>query len=103
MKLSCCRDGASTLHSTVERDFQVNGIGKQEAFYRGYLPNDDRSLVPLTVLLSSTLALWLLIYVVTAVAEVRQNAPAWYAAPATFIPPPSAAYSLMGHDVSAPR
>ena len=31
----------------------MNGIGKQAAFYCGYLP-DDRSLVPLTVLLSDT-------------------------------------------------
>ena len=43
-------------------------IGKQAAFYRGCLP-DDRSLVPLTVLLSTTLALWLLVYLVVAVAE----------------------------------
>jgi hypothetical protein len=41
----------------------MNGIGKQAAFYRGYLP-DDRSQIPLTVLLSATLALWLLIYLV---------------------------------------
>jgi len=39
----------------------MTSIGKQAAFYRGYLP-DDRSLVPLTVLLSTTLALWLLVY-----------------------------------------
>ena len=38
----------------------MTSIGKQAAFYRGYLP-DDRSLVPLTVLLSTTLALWLLV------------------------------------------
>ena len=41
----------------------MNGIGKQAAFYRGYLP-DDRSLVPLTVLLSTTVALWLLVYLI---------------------------------------
>jgi hypothetical protein len=40
----------------------MNGIGKQAAFYRGYLP-DDRSLAPVTVLLSATVALWLLLYV----------------------------------------
>jgi hypothetical protein len=44
----------------------MNGIEKHAAFYRGYLP-DDRSLVPLTVLLSATLALWLLVYLVAAV------------------------------------
>jgi hypothetical protein len=47
-------------------------IGKQAAFYRGCLP-DDRSLVPLTVLLSTTLALGLLVYLV-AVAEAHQDA-----------------------------
>jgi hypothetical protein len=48
-------------------------IRKQAAFYRGYLP-DDRSLVPLTVLLSTTLALWLLVYLVAEVAEAHQDA-----------------------------
>jgi hypothetical protein len=48
----------------------MNGIEKQAAFYGGYLP-DDRSLVPLTVLLSTTLALWLLVYLVVAVAEAE--------------------------------
>ena len=47
-------------------------IGKQAAFYRGCLP-DDRSLVPLTVLLSTTLALWLLVYLVVAVAEAHRR------------------------------
>ena len=41
---------------------------RQAAFYRGCLP-DDRSLVPLTVLLSTTLALWLLVYLVVALAN----------------------------------
>ena len=78
----------------------MNGIGKQAAFYRGYLPN-DRSLVPLTVLLSTTLALWLLIYVVAAVAEAHQDASAWRAAPVTFIRDRRATNSLMGRDTSA--
>ena len=51
----------------------MNGIGEQAAFYRDYLP-DERSLVPLTVLLSTTLALWLLVYLVAGVAEARQDA-----------------------------
>jgi hypothetical protein len=51
----------------------MNGIGKQAAFYRGYVP-DDRSLVLLTALLSTTLALWLLVYLVAAVAEAHQDA-----------------------------
>ena len=56
-----------------EGSFPMNGIGKQAAFYRGYLP-DDRSLVPLTVLLSMTLALWLLVYLVAGVVEADQDA-----------------------------
>jgi hypothetical protein len=44
-----------------------------DGFYRGYLP-DDRSQVPLTVLLSTTLALWLLVYLVAAMAEPHQDA-----------------------------
>jgi hypothetical protein len=51
----------------------MNGIGKQAAFYRGFLP-DDRCLVPLTVLLGATLALWLLVYLVAAVVEAHQDA-----------------------------
>ena len=62
----------------------MNGIEKHAAFYRGYLP-DDRSLVPLTVLLSATLALWLLVYLVAAVAEAHQNAGAARVASVTFI------------------
>jgi hypothetical protein len=56
-----------------EGNFPMNGIGKQAAFYRGFLP-DDRCLVPLTVLLSATLALWLLVYLVAAVAEAHHDA-----------------------------
>jgi hypothetical protein len=56
-----------------EGSFPMNGIGKQATFYRGYLP-DDRSLVPLTVLLSTTLALWLLVYLVAGVVEADQDA-----------------------------
>lgn len=58
----------------------MNGIEKQAAFYRGYL-TDERSLVPLTIVLMSVVALWLLIYLVATVAEVRQDAGAWRAAP----------------------
>jgi hypothetical protein len=43
----------------------MNGIGKHAACYRGFLP-DDRCLVPLTVLLWATVALWLLVYLVAA-------------------------------------
>jgi hypothetical protein len=76
----------------------MNGIGKQAAFYRGYLP-DDRCLVPLTVLLSTTLALWLLVYLVAEVAEAHQNARAGRVA-VTFIHNRSAAYSPIARDTS---
>jgi hypothetical protein len=78
----------------------MNGIGKQGAFYRGYLP-DDRSLVPLTVLLSTTLALWLLVYLVAAVAEPRQDAGAGRVASVTFIRDRPAANSPIPRDTSA--
>jgi hypothetical protein len=49
----------------------MNGIGKHAAFYRGYLP-DDRSLFPLTVLLSPTVALWLLVYLIGVAGDAPQ-------------------------------
>jgi hypothetical protein len=75
-------------------------IGRQAAFYRGYLP-DDRSLVPLTVLLSTTLALWLLVYLVAAVADVHQDAGAGRVAAVTFIHNRPAAYSPIARDTCA--
>lgn len=50
----------------------MNGIARQAEFYRGYLP-DDRSLLPLTVLLSTAVALWLLIYLVGVVSGAAQG------------------------------
>ena len=58
----------------------MNGIEKQAAFYRGYL-TDERSLAPLMIVLAAVVAVWLLVYLVAAVAEVRQDAGAWRAAP----------------------
>jgi hypothetical protein len=40
--------------------------------YRGYLP-DDRCLLPLTVLLSTTLALWQLVYLVAGMAAAYEG------------------------------
>lgn len=51
----------------------MSGIARQAELYRGYLP-DDRSLLPLTVLLSMTVALWLLVYLVGVVADAAQGA-----------------------------
>ena len=78
----------------------MNGIGKRAAFYRGYLP-DDRSLVPLTMLLSTTLALWLLVYLVVAVADPHQDAAAGRVASVTLIDDRPAAYSPIARDTSA--
>jgi hypothetical protein len=75
-------------------------IRKQAAFYRGYLP-DDRSLVPLTVLLSTTLALWLFVYLVAEVAEAHQDARAGRVAAVTFIHNRPAAYSPIARDTAA--
>ena len=41
---------------------------KSTAFYRGYLP-DDCSLIPLTIVLAIIVALWLLVYLVSAVGQ----------------------------------
>lgn len=51
----------------------MNGIEKHAAFYRGYL-TDERSLVPLTIVLATVVALWLLVYLVAAVADPHQDA-----------------------------
>jgi hypothetical protein len=50
----------------------MNGIARQAAFYRSYLP-DDRSLLPLTILLSTAVAVWLLVYLVGVVADTAQG------------------------------
>ena len=42
------------------------GIEKHAAFYRGYLI-DDRSLVPLTIAWATIVAIWLLVYLVSAI------------------------------------
>ena len=62
----------------------MNGIGKQAAFYCGYLP-DERSLIPLTILLSTTVALWLLVYLASAVGHIPQNEGAAVTASACFV------------------
>ncbi len=80
----------------------MNGIEKQAAFYRGYL-TDERSLVPLTIVLATVVVLWLLVYLVAAVAEVHQDVGSARAATVTFIRDPPAASSPIGRDASAPR
>jgi hypothetical protein len=44
----------------------MNGVEKRAAFYRGYL-TDDRSFIPLTIVLGLTVAIWLLVYLIGAV------------------------------------
>ena len=49
---------------SIRYDFMetvMNGIEKRAGYYRGYL-TDDRSLIPLTIVLGITVALWLLVY-----------------------------------------
>jgi hypothetical protein len=57
----------------------MNGIAKQAAFYRGYLA-DERSLVPLTILMAAAVPLWLLVYLVGAAVDTRQDTGSAYAA-----------------------
>jgi hypothetical protein len=49
---------------TIVMELAMDGIRKHHAdFYRGYLA-DDRSLIPLTTLLATGVAVWLLFYLV---------------------------------------
>ena len=62
----------------------MNGIEKHAEYYRGYLTH-DRSLIPLTIALVAVVALWLLIYLVSAVgpqprSRTAQSAPHAYTA-----------------------
>ena len=44
----------------------MNGIEKQAAFYRAYLI-DDRSVAPLTLAWATIVALWLVVYLASAI------------------------------------
>ena len=44
----------------------MNGTEKRAGYYRGYL-TDDRSLIPLTIVLGIIVALWLLVYLIGSV------------------------------------
>ncbi len=61
----------------------VMGIEKHAAFYRGYQP-DDRSLFPVAIVLATLVALWLLVYLVTAVGPHPRPAMAQSSAHATY-------------------
>jgi hypothetical protein len=65
----------------------MNGIEKQAAFYRDY-PTDDRSLIPLTIVLATGVALWLLVYLVSAVDHAPMTKP-------PNLPPPGASSSIV--------
>ncbi len=80
----------------------MTGIEKQAAFYRGHL-TDERSLVPLAIVLATVVALWLLVYLVPAVAEAHQDAGAGRAASVTFIRDRPAESSPIRRDSSARR
>ncbi len=47
----------------------MDRIGKHAGFYRGYL-TDDRSALPLTIMLLTGIALWLLVYLVGSIGPV---------------------------------
>ena len=44
----------------------MNEIGKHAEFYRAYVPR-DRSPLPMTITLATIIALWLFVYLVSAV------------------------------------
>lgn len=47
----------------------MDRIGKHAGYYRGYL-TDDRSALPLTIVLLTGIALWLLVYLVGSIGPV---------------------------------
>ena len=59
------------------------GIEKHAAFYRGYQP-DDRSLIPVAIVLATLVAVWLLVYLLSAVGSH----------PVTAQPAPHSAYAV---------
>src|SRR5271165_2741014 len=63
-----------------------NGIEKHAAFYRGYLIGDC-SLVPLSIAWATIVALWLLVYLVTAIDPQAKLQTAQLAAQASFLVP----------------
>ncbi len=62
----------------------VMGIEKHAEFYRGYQP-DDRSLIPVAIVLATLIALWLLVYLVSAVGPHSTS---------TTLPSPHPAYAV---------
>ena len=57
----------------------MNGIEKHAEYYRAHLPH-DRSAIPLTIALATIVALWLLIYLISAVGPQPKWRPAQSAA-----------------------
>ena len=47
------------------------GIEKHAAYYRGYQP-DDRSVLPVAIVLATMVALWLLVYLISAVGPAQK-------------------------------
>jgi len=50
----------------------MSGFEKHAAYYRAYL-TEERSLIPLTVVLATIVALWLLVYLIASIGPVSQD------------------------------
>jgi hypothetical protein len=74
----------------------MNRIAKQTAFYRGYLA-DNRSLVPLTVLLAAAVPIWLLVYLIGTPADARQDSGPAYSSGRGLAGPGRCASSAFSH------
>ena len=73
---------------TIVMELAMDGIRKQHAgLYRGYLA-DDRSLIPLAMLLATGVAVWLLFYLVSTVGPAPQT-------PSALAPPAHATSSIL--------
>jgi len=58
--------GSKAKGTRIVMETVMNGIEKHVEYYRAHLPH-DRSVIPLTIALATVAALWLLIYLVSAV------------------------------------
>ena len=50
----------------------MHWVEKQARYYKGYLA-DERSLIPVTILLANAVAIWLLAYLVSSVGDPSQT------------------------------
>lgn len=76
-------------------EIAMTRIDKHAGYYRGYL-TDDRSWIPLTIILGITIGLWLLVYLIGAVGHP-------YKAPTTLVQRAASSVTQQQEPETAPR